>query len=200
MQVEEKCVDLPPPPPTQLPSNAFFGATSPILGSPHPQHQGPSQSTMNPLTPHSYAAYNCDPNSSAFFPGSPVSAVTAASLDFEPHHRHSVKGHPSVSEAGWAAVAAAGGVPQGRFNTSYYDDDDHKDDRASLYGWQRMQEANAKAAAGKTLSGNYNDDQDDEDLPPPVSEWALPAVATVVLADGSEVQGLLKGSSTELVT
>ena len=131
-----------------------------------------------------------------------MSAVTAASLDFEPHRHppHGSKGHPTVSEAGWAAVAAAGGVPQNRFGPGVYDGDDNKDGRASLYGWQRMQEATAKAARNKGVQTDckYNE-EDDEDLPPPVSEWALPAVATVVLADGTEVQGLLKGSSTELV-
>ena len=48
-------------------------------------------------------------------------------------------------------------------------------------------------------AGGLND-TNDEDLPPPVLEWALPSAATIVLADGfTEVTGLLKGSATELV-
>jgi hypothetical protein len=93
-------------------------------------------------------------------------------------------------------VAAAGGVPLSGFLTAFPDDAD--DDRAALFGWQRMQEAAAARGSPPTLE--YDDDDDDDDLPAPVSEWALPAVATVVLADGTEVQGLLKGSSTELVS
>ena len=109
-------------------------------------------------------------------------------------HAHAGRPPASVSEAGWAAVAAAGGVPLSGFLTAFPDDAD--DDRAALFGWQRMQEAAAARGSPPTLE--YDDD--DDDLPAPVSEWALPAVATVVLADGTEVQGLLKGSSTELVS
>jgi len=92
-------------------------------------------------------------------------------------------------------------------------------ERSVLFGWDRLQEQEGgflgegagsamKAPSSSSFANNDggggDSDSDDDDLPlVPVLEWVLPRTVTVVLDNGKsgagEVEGLLKGSSSELV-
>ena len=147
-EVEDKCKGRPPPPPAQqmaplqqqtmvAPEQVFYQQQMQMqqtqMQQPRMQQTWMQQTQPfatpggAPMTP-----YGTDVTAPFYTPATPIAPYVGS------HPGHAITGpssrppYGSVSEAGWAAVAASGGVPASGFGASF-SDAHPEDDRAALY-------------------------------------------------------------------